>query len=367
MKNMKRMAALLLIVVLCVGILALPAMAVGGPSFAILGEMGNYEDSVVHKSIKTYTKNSNTGKLEAFGEIEEYNIVADDSDISIVNSSATVNIIVLLNGYTKENGKYIASESYVLTADGSFVKLADLDVDLYDVVAVEGIDALTFYARDMRIAGGDGLYKLQYLQLDTVNSNNSGVYSVAYMIDNEKAAEIMARGKNPDDPGNPFTDVPKDAYYHDAVLWALEKSITTGLTETTFGPEETCTRGQVATFLWRAKGCPEPETTENPFTDVSESDYYYKPILWAYENGITTGTTETTFSPNGTCTSAHVITFLWRANGEPEAKTEGTEYYAKAVAWATRNKLLDGTDMAFAPENLSPRADIVTYLYRDAK
>ena len=110
---------------------------------------------------------------------------------------------------------------------------------------------------------------------------------------------------------------------------------------------------------------PEPKSAENPFADVKESDYFYKPVLWALEQGITTGTSDTTFDPNGTCTSAHVVTFLWRANGKPAADHTGEEYYAEAVAWANGKGLLTGTAVAFAPDNLSPRADIVTYLYRD--
>lgn len=184
-----------------------------------------------------------------------------------------------------------------------------------------------------------------------------------YCVDNE-IVKTLEKSDSSSSSDAPFSDVPKNAYYHDAVLWALEKKITTGTSETTFSPAETCTRGQVATFLWRASGCPEPKTKDNPFRDVKESDYFYKAVLWAYENEITTGTSETTFDPEGTCTSAHVITFLWRANGKPSSDHSGTEYYAEAVAWANKNKLLDGTDTPFAPENLSPRADIVTYLYR---
>ncbi len=117
----------------------------------------------------------------------------------------------------------------------------------------------------------------------------------------------------------PFSDVPADAYYHDAVAWAYghEPQITDGTSATTFSPDKTCTRGQVVTFLWRAAGCPEPEATENPFADVSESDYFYKPVLWAVEKGITDGTTPTTFSPGSTCKNSHILTFIYRAVGEP--------------------------------------------------
>lgn len=169
---------------------------------------------------------------------------------------------------------------------------------------------------------------------------------------------------------NPFTDVPADAYYADAVKWAYENGIITGTTATTFGPEATCTRGQVVTFLWRAKGCPEPTSTVNPFTDVKETDYFYKAVLWAVENGITNGTSATTFGPKDTCTSGHVVTFLWRANGKPAAVgesnlVEGGKWYSEAVAWADSTGLLDGMGAAFGVLNESPRADIVTYLYRN--
>lgn len=107
-----------------------------------------------------------------------------------------------------------------------------------------------------------------------------------------------------------------------------------------------------------------PIDPNSPFTDVPLSAYYHDAVLWALEQGITTGTGKDTFDPNGTCTSAHVVTFLWRASGKPTAAHTGTEYYAEPVAWATEKELLAGTDVAFAPNNLSPRADIVTYLYR---
>lgn len=158
--------------------------------------------------------------------------------------------------------------------------------------------------------------------------------------------------------------MPTDAYYHDAVLWALEKKVTTGATATTFAPTATCTRGQVVTFLWRAMGEPAPTTKKNPFTDVKETEYYYNAILWAVEQGITTGISATTFAPEDTCTSAHVVTFLWRASGKPAAENDGASWYSEAVAWANGLMLLDGTGKAFAPDALSPRADIVTYLYR---
>ena len=176
-------------------------------------------------------------------------------------------------------------------------------------------------------------------------------------------------------PNNPFTDVSAGKYYYDPVLWAVnhEPQITNGTSPTTFEPEKTCTRGQVVTFLWRAMGCPEPKSTKNPFTDVKPGEYYYKAVLWAVENRITNGTSDTTFSPGNPCTRAHVVTFLWRAHGEPPAGSRspftdvpGGQYYTDAVLWAVSKNITNGTSAtAFSPNNPCTRGQIVTFLYRD--
>ena len=117
---------------------------------------------------------------------------------------------------------------------------------------------------------------------------------------------------------SPFTDVSADDYFYSPVLWAVGGDITQGVGDGKFAPYTTCTRGQVVTFLWRAMGFPEPQNKNNPFADVRESDYYFKPVLWAVEKGITNGTSATTFSPEQTCSCAHILTFLWRAMGKTE-------------------------------------------------
>ncbi|MBE6908599.1 MAG: S-layer homology domain-containing protein [Ruminococcaceae bacterium] len=168
-----------------------------------------------------------------------------------------------------------------------------------------------------------------------------------------------------------FADVPANAYYADAVKWAAENGITTGTEPGVFSPNDTCTRGQVVTFLWRMAGQPEPTSKKNHFRDVKADDYFYKPVLWAVEQGITNGTSATAFSPNDLCTRAHVVTFLWRALNKPAARGSSalaaqfpTDYYTDAVAWADSVKLLSGTAQAFTPGANCPRSDIVTYLYR---
>ena len=169
----------------------------------------------------------------------------------------------------------------------------------------------------------------------------------------------------------PFVDVAADAYYYDAVAWAVENGVTTGVTDTIFAPGNPCTRAQTVTFLWRAAGMPQAANRVNPFTDVSVNDYYYEAVLWAVENGITGGTTATTFSPNATCTRAQVVTFLWRYSKEDASilpmftdVAEG-DYYYGAVAWAVENGVTTGvTDTSFVPGNPCTRGQIVTFLYR---
>ena len=172
---------------------------------------------------------------------------------------------------------------------------------------------------------------------------------------------------------NPFVDVKSDAYYYDAVMWAVQNGITGGKDATHFAPNETCTRAQAVTFLWRAAGSPAPKSTVNPFVDMKPGAYYYDAVLWAVENGITKGTTDTTFSPNATCSRAQIVTFLWRSQKSPAAGTvnpftdvaAGT-YYNNAVLWAVENSITGGTTATtFSPNNNCTRAQIVTFLYRN--
>lgn len=171
-----------------------------------------------------------------------------------------------------------------------------------------------------------------------------------------------------------FRDVNQSDYYYDAVQWAVEKGITEGTSATTFGPDASCTRAQMVTFLWRAAGSPAPKSTVNPFTDVSASDYYYNAVLWAVENGITTGVSADRFAPGATVSRAQTVTFLYRANGSPAANgasfgdVAADEYYANAVAWAVQNGITTGTGNGkFTPNAPCTRGQIVTFLYRSSK
>lgn len=172
---------------------------------------------------------------------------------------------------------------------------------------------------------------------------------------------------------NPFKDVEKTSPYYDAIIWAAKEEITTGKTADTFGIDEGCTRAQIVTFLYRAAGSPEVKAdTVNPFTDVSKDSVYYNAILWAVEKGITKGTTETTFDPNAVCTRGQIVTFLFRASGDEKVAT-GTNfadvasgsYCADAVAWAVANKVANGfADGTFRPEATCTRGQAVTFIYR---
>lgn len=171
---------------------------------------------------------------------------------------------------------------------------------------------------------------------------------------------------------NYFVDVPASAYYYDAVLWAAEQGITGGTDATHFSPDGVCTRAQAVTFLWRAAGSPAPSATAMPFTDVAADSYYYNAVLWAVENGITVGTSSTTFSPDLKCSRAHIMTFLWRSEKSPAAGSvnpftdvSADAYYADAVLWAVKESVTNGTSSAtFSPDADCTRAQIVTFIWR---
>ena len=179
--------------------------------------------------------------------------------------------------------------------------------------------------------------------------------------------------------GNPqtgvFVDVATGSYYEDAVDWAVGNGITQGTDATHFAPDGICTRAQAVAFLWRAAGSPKPETRTMPFADVPAGSYYYDAVLWAVENGIAKGTSDTTFSPNMTCTRAQIVAFLWRSEKSPAAGTanpfadvKSAAYYADAVLWAVKENITRGTtNTTFSPDADCTRAQIVTFLWRCKK
>ena len=199
----------------------------------------------------------------------------------------------------------------------------------------------------------------------------------------EKGTEVKALGHNyvkgvctrcdAKQPGyNPFTDVKKGPYY-DAILWAYCNGVTNGISDTVFGVDNGCTRAQIVTFLYRAAGQPKVENVKNPFTDVSKNSTYYNAIMWAVENGITTGKTATSFDPNAVCTRGQIVTFLWRYEKAPIVSSlakfddvAANSYCYNAVMWAVENGITNGkTTTTFAPNDTCTRAQAVTFIYRE--
>ena len=169
-----------------------------------------------------------------------------------------------------------------------------------------------------------------------------------------------------------FTDVSAQDYYFEAIKWAVEKGITNGTTDTTFSPAASCTRAQMVTFLWRAAGRPKAKTTACSFTDVTKDAYYYEALLWAVENGITTGTSATTFNPGATCTRGQMAAFLYRNAKSPAVSgnhaftdVKDRAYYNDAVVWAAKEGITNGTSKTtFSPDEKCTRGQTVTFLYR---
>ena len=207
---------------------------------------------------------------------------------------------------------------------------------------------------------------------DTIKIKDKGNGKFTFTMPGSKVTVEANFKQIETEPENPFTDISKNDYFYDAVLWAADKGITSGVTDTLFAPNASCTRAQMVTFLWRANGSPKA-TGVNPFTDVSADAYYYDAVLWAAEKGITSGTTATTFSPDAVLTRGQTVTFLWRANGSPVVDyamsftdVDANAYYAGAVRWAVSEGITSGTSgNSFSPNADCTRAQIVTFLYQD--
>ena len=210
-----------------------------------------------------------------------------------------------------------------------------------------------------------------------VTAKGEGTATITVTCGTKSAACTVTVSKPlvPEVPGTSFTDVPAGAYYEEAVGWAVEKGITKGTSDSTFTPDGVCTRAQAVTFLWRAAGSPAAKAGSQPFADVKAGSYYDDAVRWAVENGVTVGTSATTFSPNATCSRAQIVTFLWRAQKSPAAGSAnpfddvaGSAYYADAVQWAVQKDITKGTGAtAFSPDANCIRAQIVTFLYRSMK
>ena len=227
-------------------------------------------------------------------------------------------------------------------------------------------------------ADGKTTGKFDIVPANAVTSNSNNNYEITYVngtltVSRRHSSSSSTVTPTPEptpDDRTGFADVPANAYFADAVKWAVDKGITNGLSDTMFGPYESCTRAQIVTFLWRAAGSPEPKTASS-FTDVPANAYYAKAVAWAVENGITNGMTATEFAPDATCTRGQSVTFLYRAlKGTASGSTNFTDvksdaFYADAINWAVANNVTNGTsNTTFSPNADCTRAEIVTFLYR---
>ncbi len=211
---------------------------------------------------------------------------------------------------------------------------------------------------------------------DTIFGGDTTVYAHWTAMQASSSTNYVV--KPSDEPTTPttysvkFADVGSEDYFYEAVMWALENNVTSGTSDTTFSPHASCTRAQMITFLWRASGSPKAEGTDDRFEDVSENAFYYDAVQWALEKGITSGTTDTTFSPNDPVTRAQAAVFLHHANGAPEISSSASfddiseeMWYADAVAWMAENELTNGTtENTYSPHASCTRAQIVTFLHR---
>lgn len=301
-------------------------------------------------------------------------------------------------GIITDNLAYVSDINSTITGAGvddaalAIMSYIGLDRDAYETVGM--IDYFTLETGSIYAAVDNANTQCGAIVHGFDCTNRYGELKIAYpskgsfglLEDGEDNAYIVKDAKgNPasavviTDKDYAFRDIDSSntAPFKDAILWAVDKGITNGFTPVEFRPSAQCTRGQVVTFLWRAKGCPEPTITENPFVDVASTSPYYKAILWAYENGITTGIDDTHFKPTNPCTRGQVVTFLWRADGTPApqsdenpfkdvSKTGKTAPFYDAILWAAENGITTGySDNTFRPSATCTRGQIVTFIYRD--
>lgn len=340
----------------------------------------------------TVTLNGKSGTM-----IQNYTITASSAYDNVIVATGTLSITagdIAADIVYKvdKNGKVTIDEDDFYAFFKASKKSGDLDYVKFDIsnsVPAEGLmytKVPTSTTKDLAVARMNFYYKysattndgLYDFDLDTVtylpNKNATKAYidTVSFTCYSTTGAEVPGVLAFEVGEENPFTDVKENMYYYDAVLWAVGEGITNGISDTKFGPDNACTRGQVVTFLWRAAGEPEPKSSYCKFTDVKRGAYYYDAVLWAVEEGITDGMTATTFAPDAACTRAQVVTFLYRAFDEPSATSvngfkdvPNNAYYYKPVVWAVKNGITNGqTKDTFAPGVTCTRGQIVTFLYR---
>ena len=303
---------------------------------------------------------------------KEWQVIS--GDVMITNNQFTmpnddVEIKAIFEKNTSTGGTGTGTTTYPITV----VNSKNGDVTASHRSAVKGVTVILTVAPDKgylldTLTVLDGKDKERKL-----TDKGDGKYSFIMPAD-KVTVEASFKEEFPDLP-NSFSDLAPSDFCYDAVMWAVGRDITGGIGNYTFGPNLPCTRAQAVTFLWRAAGSPEPETRAMPLTDVPVGSYYYNAVLWAIENGITEGTSDTMFSPDATCSRAQIVTFLWRAGGSPAASGNSAftdvasdAYYAAAVIWAEKNDITGGIGGGlFGSNNDCTRGQIVTFIYRSVK
>ena len=300
-------------------------------------------------------------------------------NIGAGNPIAAENLLAIDQAVAAEDGtlifRYIqripADLSHVVVCGASTKNLKDAVITFPEMKAdgdLHVVEPSVFYDGTTLIAGQD------YVITGRVDFTEGGEY-ICYIRgirDYTGIVECTYKVKN-SMLANPFNDVAPGSFFYEPVMWAIENGITNGTSATTFGPNDQCMRAHVVTFLWRAVGSPEPTRTDNPFVDVKPTDFYYKPVLWAVENGITSGMDATHFGPTAYCNRAQVVTFLYRTMGSPDVgaatnpftDVAAGSFYEKPVLWAVENGVTAGLSAtSFGPNSICNRAQIVTFLYR---
>ena len=297
---------------------------------------------------------------------------------------STQAIAGLTDGLSSSSKIKVSLTSLTSSQDDAIDDLLDLGAAVFDVsVEVDGRSVHSFKGNLTISFSVPNLSKMsdphvlhfltdgtkEYYVPDRVRGNTVTVKNIRSL----STFAVISGSQVPQEQSKPFSDIATSDYYYDAVLWAVDNGVTSGTSATTFGPNVTVTRAQMMTFLWRAHGSPKVSGS-NPFTDVSVSDYYYDAVLWAVANGITSGTSDTTFGPDNVVNRAQAVTFQWRAAGSPAASGSSfvdvstDAYYAQAVAWAVANGITGGTGSnQFGPDLAVSRAQAVTFLYQEQK
>ena len=295
--------------------------------------------------------------------VQEFGYVNSGAKKTAANDSKTEMSIEMSSSYTKNVTASMSKTSYsVVIGNTISVPKANTSFTAVGVIgnfSMKGTVTPDWKPTDSSIVSvSDG--KIKGLKVGSTKLT-------ATVMGKTLAVTVRVRGL----PVGGFNDVFEDDYYADPVLWAVQNNVTAGTSDTTFSPGNQCTRAQAVTFLWNAQGQPEPKSTKNPFTDVKSTAWYYKAVLWAVENNITAGTSATTFSPNATCTRAQIVTFLHNYAEKPAATgknpftdVKSTQWYYQPILWAVSEGVTAGTSATtFSPTNTCTRGQIVTFLY----